>query len=92
MSLLVSIIILGKTIPIRIHQYPFVKDELIVFVGGLGTKFILFGFADDFRCLTNARFTWCLQRMLEFVRVCSRCFDATPHNLWFSCDVIKTKK
>ena len=73
-SIFVSIVILGETVPIRIRRgslrsnYPFLEDELIVFFGGLGTKFILFEFADDFTRLTSARFSWCLQRMLEFVK------------------------
>ena len=74
MGILVSIVILGETVPIRIgHRGPpskdaFVEDELIVFVGRLGMKFVLFGVADDFTCLMNARFPRCLQWMLEFVQ------------------------
>ena len=70
----VSIVILGETVPIRIHHRgpwskdPFVEDELIVFVGRLGTKFVLFGFADDFTRLMDAYLPRCLQRMLEFVK------------------------
>ena len=37
-------------------------------MGGLGTKFVLFGIADDVTHLTNAHFARCLQRMLEFVQ------------------------
>ena len=48
--------------------HPFVEDELIVFVGRLGTKFVLFGFSDYFTCLMNARFPRCVQLMLEFVQ------------------------
>ena len=73
-SVLVSIVIIGETVPIRIRhsgprsRYAFVEDELIVIVGGLGTKFVLFGFADNFTCLTNVRFPRCLQSLLEFVQ------------------------
>ena len=74
MGILVSIVILDETVPIRIGDRgprlkdAFVEDELIVFVGGLGMKFVLFGFADDFTCLMNARFPRCPQWMLEFVQ------------------------
>ena len=49
-------------------KYLFVGDELIIFVGWLGTKFVLFGFSDDFMLLTNACFARCLQRMSEFIQ------------------------
>ena len=48
-SILISDIVLRETIPIRIRdgcprsKDAFVEDELIVFVGGMGTKFVLFG-------------------------------------------------
>ena len=69
-----GILVSSETGPIRIRDRGprakdvFLEDELIVFVGGLGTKFVLFGFADDFTCLMNARFPRCLQWMLEFVQ------------------------
>ena len=50
MSVLVRVIILGETIPIRIRhrcpwsKYPYVEDEMIVFVAGLGSFICLFFF------------------------------------------------
>ena len=74
-SILVSVIILGETVPIRIRHRgsrskdAFVEDQLIIFVGRLGAKFVLFGFADNFTCLMTQHFIIELRHSLHIERV-----------------------